>query len=484
MTAAAPGAPADAGGSRRPGSGLFRRIFVTFVVTVIASAAVASVGAYVFASRFSADWVADTTDVIEDGAQAIVGASDDPSELRDELRVLSERLDANVTLYRHGKGKIRGKGKGKGKLAGPGPARPPPPIRKRRRELRRGQSVVFRESRFGPPSLAVMLPDDGARRDILLVAQPRRRRTWAIPLISFSLLVTVIGAGSWVLARSLATRLSRLQAGAGRIAGGDLTHRITTEADRPADEIDDLSFSFNHMAERVEVLVTGQKTLLANVSHELRTPIARVKVLLEILEERVGGILSERGDPHEHAARLHKGMAEMSEDIVEIESLIGDLLTSGRLDLQRTGSVLETGLVKPAELVDRVARKVGARVLPHDVREITMDAMLIERLLSNLLANARRACPDGEITIECVDHGDTLAIAVEDEGTGVKVADRSAIFEPFMRLDAARDRDRGGVGLGLYLCRQIATAHGGTIEIGDRRDGGKGARFVLTLPAD
>ncbi|MEM6995037.1 MAG: ATP-binding protein [Myxococcota bacterium] len=455
------------------GGGLFRRIFLTFLLTVIASATVASVGGYFFAGRFNADWIADTSDAVDDAEQRVVAALHDRPALEAEVAALSERLHADVGVYMRPGGLV----------AGEGPKRVPRAIRKRRREFRSGQSIVFRERALATPSLAVRLQRDEHDHAAIMVIHPQRRRMWGVPLMSFCLLVTVLGAGSWVLARSLSTRLSRLQNSAGRIARGDLAHRVETKSPSPVDEIDELAASFNHMAERVELLVTGQKTLLANVSHELRTPIARVKVLLEILQERANALDEGRGDRTEHTARIGKGMAEMVDDVDEIDALIRDLLTSGRLDLSKeNGGILSLSKVRADDLIERAARKVGAEAVVHDVGELELDVMLIERLLSNLLANARRACPDGAITVECLDTGDALVISVEDEGRGVQPPDRSAIFEPFMRLDSARDRDRGGVGLGLYLCRQIASAHGGTIDVEDRQDGASGARFVLTLP--
>jgi len=73
-------------------------------------------------------------------------------------------------------------------------------------------------------------------------------------------------------------------------------------------------------------------------------------------------------------------------------------------------------------------------------------------------------------------------LAVEDEGAGIAAEDRAVIFDPFTRLDDARARDQGGVGLGLYLCRQIAEAHGGTIKAEDRPGGARGARLAVRLP--
>lgn len=457
--------------SRAMGSGLFRRIFLTFVLTMIASTAVATVGAYVFASRFSADWVADTTAEVEAVEPDLIAVLHDREALEGKVDALSRQLQADVSVYERPGGRI----------AGHGPPRLPPELRGHRRELRVGHAVIFRERPVAPPSLVLPLTAD--HRPTLLVVRPKRRHWWGVPLMSVSLLVAVLAAGSWVLARSLATRLHRLQGSAKRIAKGDLAHRVPVEGQKPTDEIDELARSFNFMAGKLEVLVGGQKTLLANVSHELRTPIARVKVLLEILEERAAALSEGRGNANDHADRLHKGFSEMHADVDEIESLISDLLTSGRLDLQKEGNILQRSKVDPEDLLGRVAKKFDARVDIAGIDVLDVDEMLIERLLSNLLANARRACPDGELRIEARRDLDTIRIAVEDEGSGVKPADRSAIFEPFMRLDAARDRDRGGVGLGLYLCRQIAAAHQGTLDVEDRPDGQSGARFVLELPA-
>ena len=179
-------------------------------------------------------------------------------------------------------------------------------------------------------------------------------------------------------------------------------------------------------------------------------------------------------------ARMRTGFTEMEEDLAEVDTLINDLLTSGRLELGR-GNALQLSEVGVCELCKRAASRFSARVECPDELEIRGDALLLERLLRNLLANARRACPEGELTLRgLIDEGHVV-IEVEDEGPGVPLDKRSLIFEPFARLDAARARDHGGVGLGLHLCRQIAAAHGGTLRAMERRDGRPGARFVLRL---
>lgn len=454
------------------GGGLFRRIFATFVVTVVVSAVVSAVGAYAFATRFSTDWVADTMVVVDEHRDSLAAELDDPAALQDRLDAVSATLGSRVAIYGR-RGHV---------VAGDGPPRLPEGLRARRRELRSGHPVVFREGRLRGPGLAVGLFQGERRRPTaLLVIFPGGRPRLGLPLVSLALVLAVLGGGAWILSRSLAQRLHHLETSAGRIARGELRHRVAVPP-APVDEIDEVGLAFNEMAAKVEALLHGQKTLLANVSHELRTPIARIKVLLELLQERV-----DASDPSEdpRLPRVRRGLVEMGEDVVEIETLISDLLTSGRLELREdAGASLQSEAVDLPALMDKVAAKFGAEIEGEPAPTLVADALLLERLLSNLLANARRACPEGRLTIGARDVGDGLCeLHVTDEGPGVPAADRETIFEPFRRLDAARDRDRGGVGLGLYLCRQVCAAHGGTIAVHERPDGRPGAHFVVRLPS-
>src|SRR5690606_28258371 len=135
---------------------------------------------------------------------------------------------------------------------------------------------------------------------------------------------------------------------------------------------------------------------------ELRTPIARAKVLLEILVERVELVRAaeQRGEPVDpaHLARLERGFDEMQEDFGEVEALIQDLLTSGRLELGRD-SALALEPLDLATLCTAAASRFDAIIECAPGLSFEGDRMLLERLLKNLLANARRACPDGAIVI-------------------------------------------------------------------------------------
>ncbi|MEZ4384228.1 MAG: HAMP domain-containing sensor histidine kinase [Nannocystaceae bacterium] len=463
---------------RPPASGLFRRIYLTFVGTVIVFAALIAATMYAASNRYDATWVASVDEDVEAAQTALVAhiAGDDADALDRDLRALSDRHDLRFAL-RSPRGDL---------LAGDRTIPPPPRRRGGLHRLRAGKPVVHRRERFGPPVIhwGIAADNDAQLAAILTAdaAEPGRAR-WILGGIALGLLL-ILGFGAWPLARSLVRRLAAVEDGALQIADGDLSHRLPLPAGGPKDEVDALAATFNRMAERLEGLVSGQRILLANVSHELRTPVARMRVLVEILEDRAD-ILRERVAAERDGQivdRLRRGLGELTDDLREIEALIGDLLTSGKLELAADGGV-ERGRIVVAELLERLGDRFAAThsATPEDLA-IDGDAMLLERLLSNLLANARRACPDGALTLRArVDEG-AVVLTVEDEGPGIPPENRDVIFEPFSRLDGARDRDAGGVGLGLYLCRQIAKAHGGTIVAAGREDGRSGARFVITLP--
>lgn len=450
-----------------PRSGLFLRIYLSFVLTVVAFAALVALALLRLSGQYDAAWVESVEAAVAAREERIVAALDQPPALARELSALAAELDLRAAL-RDPEGRL---------LAGD------PATRSRRgrnprhlARLQRGQPLVQRGERDPALALGLFAADDTLVAVLALDTGDRgaaRTRQLALALLG---LLLVLGVGAWPLARSLTRRLARLEEGADRIAAGQLDHRVPGASG--GDEIDRLGHAFNAMATQLEAMLRGQRALLTNVSHELRTPIARMRVLVELLGERLAAL----PDEHPVATRLRRGITELGEDLVELEGLIADLLTSGRLDLAGAPA-LQRQSVELGPLLARAAARVGARVrcAPPGLRA-ELDVVLIERLLANLLHNARRACPEGQIDLAAVGDGASLLLSVEDEGPGIAPAERARIFEPFTRLDAARARDHGGVGLGLYLCRQIAQAHGGTIAAEDRLDGARGARLAVRLP--
>ena len=453
--------------------GLFLRIYVTFILTVVAFAAIVGVVVLSLAGQYDAAWVESVDAAVAAREPALTRLAVDPgrhAELAAEVAALAEELDLRVAI-RDPDGRL---------LAGDPTTRSPRGLKPRQlARLQRGQPIVQRGDRGDRgPALGFGLtgPDGSIVAVLSLDVGDRGSDSSRLLVLALLGLLAILAVGAWPLARSLTGRLAILEQGAGRIARGELGHRIPEL--RASDELGRLGLAFNDMAAQLEAQVRGQRALLTNVSHELRTPVARMRVLAELLAERLAGMPDAE---HPATVRVRRGIAELGDDLIDLETLIADLLTSGRLDLGGA-TTLQRADTELAPLLTRVASKVNAHVNCDAALHAELDAVLIERLLANLLHNARRACPEGQIEIAAKLVGDHILLSVEDEGPGIAPSERAAIFEPFTRLDAARARDHGGVGLGLYLCRQIAQAHGGTITAEDRPDGAPGARLAVVLP--
>ena len=272
-------------------------------------------------------------------------------------------------------------------------------------------------------------------------------------------LVIVVAIGAWPLARGITRRLERLQKRVDALGAGDLGARVEVEG---WDEIAALANSFNRAAERIESLVSVQRTLLASASHELRSPLARLRVAIELYAN----------DPRsEMRDRIER-------DIVELDGLIDELLLASRL---QTTQVLEVaGPVDLLALTAEEGAKVGATVT-GDAAGVDGDRRLLRHLVRNLLENAQRHGAGTEIEATVTTTGSGVLLRVCDGGPGVPPGEGDRIFDPFYRAGAARNtRDGVGVGLGLHLVRVIAERHGATT--GHRPNAPTGACFEILFP--
>jgi signal transduction histidine kinase len=283
------------------------------------------------------------------------------------------------------------------------------------------------------------------------------------------------------LARSITAPLERLAKQSRALGAGDLSARSGL---RSSDEIGDLARAFDEMAERVVNLRRSEKELLANVSHELRTPLARIRMALDLARE---------GD----TARAAGYVADIEEDLEELERLLDDVMTAARLDLSRGGTgdpmpPLRRRLVSAGELLDAARARFEKRLpdrslsiqLTPRAPDIDADPNLLRRVLDNLLDNAAKFS-EPTTTIDLVARVDdaegALVLEVRDHGIGIATADLERIFEPFFRADRSRTRSTGGVGLGLALSRRIVEAHGGTITAQSELE--RGSCFRVLIPA-
>ncbi len=281
-------------------------------------------------------------------------------------------------------------------------------------------------------------------------------------ILALVLLFGAVALGAWPVVNRLTRRLQALRSGVEVFGSGQLQHRVSVEG---ADEVAALARSFNEAAQRIEDLVTSNRSLLANASHELRSPLARLKMAVSLMAE---------ASP-ERAARIRD---EINQDIRELDALVEEVLLASRLDSRRD---IEHAPVDLMGLATEEAARVGAEVHIDATFPLTPhqgDERLLRRALRNLLENARRyGGPQVELFLQS--QRGQLELAVADRGPGVPAEQRERIFEPFYRLPGHAEH-AGGIGLGLSLVRQIAERHGGQVRC-EAREGG-GSLFVLSLP--
>jgi two-component system, OmpR family, sensor histidine kinase KdpD len=219
-----------------------------------------------------------------------------------------------------------------------------------------------------------------------------------------------------------------------------------------------------------------RNSLLSSVSHDLRTPLATIAGAASRLFERA-------------PADEREFLQNIVDEARRLTRLVDNLLDMARLDsgtiaLNRQWHVLEeiVGLALSAVRREVAGHDLHADI-PGDFPLLSIDALLFEQVLVNLVENATRYTPhDSRIEITARMVGQTAEIRVADNGPGIKVGSEERIFDKFFRGSTASPDGRRGVGLGLAICRAIVVAHGGKISVQNRPEGG--AEFRIALPCD
>ena len=293
-------------------------------------------------------------------------------------------------------------------------------------------------------------------------------RVWWAQVIAVLL---TAGVFCYLLARYLSSPVVKLRAATQQLAAGDLSARVGAANNRRRDELADLGRDFDVMAERIESLMASQKRLLHDISHELRSPLARLKIALELARE---------SDGPEAAWALER----IEREADRLNDLIGQLLTLARLDSnsQKTDndSVDLKRLVEEIALdADFEARNYNraVEVVASQDCSITGNEQLLRSAVENVVRNAVSYTAEGtavEVSLRRrdMDEGPTAVISVLDKGRGVPQAVLADIFRPFYRVGDARDRQSGGIGLGLSISHRAVRAHGGTVTASNAPSGG------------
>ena len=322
--------------------------------------------------------------------------------------------------------------------------------------------------------LLVRQTADGHRITFGMDEATFKKRPKVIGYTLTALLVLTLLAFLYV--RRLLRPLDDIRQGALRFGSGEFGVPIPVKHPQRPDELGELAATINTMGHDIHQMLEAQRALLLAISHELRSPLTRARLNTELLPE-TPDVLAQR----EALLRDLAEMARLISDLLESERLAG---RHQALHREITDPVaLAHELIEELATTQPVARNIAVHAAPG-VPTMALDRTRVRLLLRNLLDNALRhsAGAPQPVELHLRPHGvngQGVELEVRDHGPGVPDDQLPQLAQAFFRPDTARTRAAGGVGLGLYLCRLVAQAHGGTFAV---RNAKPGLAVTVTLP--
>jgi two-component system sensor histidine kinase CpxA len=323
----------------------------------------------------------------------------------------------------------------------------------------------------------------GSGHRYTLVMFPPPHGPFGDPAIhGLGIFIAILSSGlvCYLLARYLTSPVVRLRAATQKLAAGDLTARAGVLPPGRHDELAELVRDFDTMADRLEKSVKAQARLLNDISHELRSPLARLNVALGLSRQRSG-------------PEAQSSLERIELEANRLNELIGRLLTIARLE--SGDQAMQKVPIRLQELIREIAqdaefeaqsRKCHVDVTQMDDCMVMGSPSLLRSAMENVVRNAihyTREGTDVQIRLEYRQGttGTEAVIKISDSGPGVPDEALDKLFQPFYRIDDARGRQTGGVGLGLAITERAVRLHGGTIQASNRSEGG--LMIEIRLPA-
>lgn len=274
-----------------------------------------------------------------------------------------------------------------------------------------------------------------------------------LPLLLMAVAVALV---AWWTARRVVGPMRALAVGADRLGRGLDAGPLPMTG---PSEVRNTTLAFNRMQDRLTRFVTEHTHMLAALSHDLRSPLTAMRLRIEMLDE--------------------------TEDSVRLKLLVEEMqaMVEATLEFARGVAKAEPeATVDIAALLADIVSDVGgdrASLAPSQPVPVTIRPHALNRALRNLIDNAVRYGDVANVTL--TQEPGTVIITIADTGPGLPRDQLEAVFEPFVRLEGSRNRDTGGVGLGLAIARTIVQAHGGTILLRNRAGGGLDAMVRLPI---
>jgi len=296
----------------------------------------------------------------------------------------------------------------------------------------------------------------------------RRWSIWAF-LPYYFLVLGATGILCWIAAAGVISPIRRIANSIAQFGQGDLSVRV--ETDRP-DEIGQLGRSFNDMAERMERLITSERRLLSDISHELRSPLARLKFAMKLARTS--------NDP---AAALER----IERDVNRIASLVSDIVAINVVEDDPARDEKKEICVR--DIINEVNQDCGVEAQARGCRivvsgnvcgQVQGNPELLRRAVENVVRNAIRYSPEKTaVEVELSEDESDALITVRDYGPGVPEQSMERIFDPFFRVEEARNLNGGGSGLGLSIAKRAVGVHRGRIVA---ENATPGLRVTIAIP--
>jgi signal transduction histidine kinase len=288
-------------------------------------------------------------------------------------------------------------------------------------------------------------------------------------VIGIPLLLAVVAAVTWRVVGQALAPVDSIRREVEGISTEQLHRRVPAPVTK--DEIARLALTMNQMLERLEKGQERQRRFVSDASHELRSPVASIRQHSEVVLAHP-----------DNASAQELARVVLDEDL-RIQQLVEDLLLLARMDEHRTDArkevldlddVVFDEVFRARQVTDKNidARRVSAGRVRGDRKQLSK---LTGNIIDNAVRHARRS-----VAVTLAEENGEVVFQVEDDGRGVSPKDEKRIFERFVRLQEARDRDSGGSGLGLAIVAEVAGVHGGTVRLHKSSLGG--ALFEVRLP--
>jgi signal transduction histidine kinase len=309
---------------------------------------------------------------------------------------------------------------------------------------------------FAPFKIAVRQSDGR-----WLTAEPRPEFRWdsweghILATLALSLLVTAPLA--WLFARRLAAPITAFADAADRLGRDPNAAPLNVEGSR---EVSAAAAAFNRMQERLQRYVEDRTAMVGAIAHDLRTPLTRLRFRIDAA-------------PEDLRPKLEADVDQMEAMIAATMSFVADATKA------RERTPLELSSLVESVMDDLAETGADATVERADKLVLNGDPVALRRLVANLAENALKYGQRARARVYA--EGGSAIIEIDDDGPGVPVAELERVFDPFYRGEPSRNRETGGIGLGLAVVRSVARAHGGDVTLHNRDGGGLTARVSLPL---